>query len=67
MQSVIESEFRDQTVISVLHRFKYIDRFDRVAVLSNGNLVECDSPQRLLSSTDSAFKILYAAHNSRQS
>ena len=67
MQNVIETEFRDCTVISVLHRFKFIDRFDRVAVLRHGNLVECDTPQALLGRV-SAFRELYhAQHDSLHS
>lgn len=63
MQGVIEAEFKEHTIISVLHRFKNIDGFDRVAVLSTGDLIECDTPKRLLSS-DSAFRKLYVAHHS---
>jgi ABC-type transport system involved in cytochrome bd biosynthesis fused ATPase/permease subunit len=49
MQEVIDSEWRQHTVISVLHRFAHINRFDRVAVLRCGQLVECDTPHALLS------------------
>jgi ATP-binding cassette subfamily C (CFTR/MRP) protein 1 len=60
MQSIIEKEFAQQTIISILHRFKFVDRFDRVAVLKLGKLVECDSVQTLLG-TDSEFRKLYTA------
>ena len=63
MQEVIDAEFREQTVISVLHRFRYIERFDRVAVMDRGRMVECDSPQSLLR-RESLFRDLYRAHNS---
>lgn len=63
MQQVIETEFRQQTVISVLHRFKFIDRYDRVVVLKNGKLVEPASPQALLA-TESVFRELYRSQNS---
>ena len=62
MQNVIDTEFHDRTTISILHRFKYIDRFDRVAVLRHGRLVECDAPQALLS-RQSAFRDLYSKQN----
>ena len=55
MQQVIEAEFRQQTIIAVLHRFKFIDRYDRVAVLKSGRLVELDSPEALLGN-DSVFR-----------
>lgn len=60
MQEILDSDFEDRTMISVLHQFTYIRRFDRVAVLGNGELVECDTPERLLSQ-DSAFARLYHA------
>lgn len=59
MQEVIDTKFREYTIISILHRFKYIDRFDRVAVLMRGRLVECDTPQTLLS-YQSVFRDLYS-------
>ncbi|KAK0634859.1 putative ATP-binding cassette transporter [Bombardia bombarda] len=64
MQAVIDSEFKDATVIAVLHRLTYIDRFDRIAVLGQGKLLECDAPQALLGREDSAFRELYRTHNS---
>lgn len=65
MQEVIEKEFQDATVISVLHRFTFIERFDRVAVLKQGSLVKCDAP-RVLLERDSVFAELYGAHNHHQ-
>ncbi|KAM7219313.1 P-loop containing nucleoside triphosphate hydrolase protein [Rhypophila decipiens] len=68
MQSIIETAFDHATVISVLHRFTYIDRYDRVAVLQRGGggqLVECDSPSVLLAREGSIFGELYRAHNTR--
>ncbi|KAK3302861.1 P-loop containing nucleoside triphosphate hydrolase protein [Chaetomium strumarium] len=62
MQEVIDTEWRQRKVISVLHRFAHIRWFDRVAVLSSGRLVECDTPQVLLG-RPSAFRELYHAFN----
>lgn len=61
MQELIETELASQTVLAVVHRFRFIDRFDRVAVLKDGNLVECDKPQNLLG-RDTEFRRLYNAH-----
>ena len=61
MYSVIEEQFAHQTIISVMHRLGYVERFDRVALLQNGELFECGSPSALLS-TDSRFRKLYDAH-----
>jgi ABC-type multidrug transport system fused ATPase/permease subunit len=60
MQEVIEKEFAEQTVIAVIHRFTYVNRFDRVVLMKNGELVECDSPMALLE-RDSEFRKLYMA------
>ncbi|KAK4452861.1 P-loop containing nucleoside triphosphate hydrolase protein [Podospora aff. communis PSN243] len=65
MQDVIEREFREATVISVLHRFTFIERFDRVAVMRQGKLVECDSP-RVLMESESVFRGMYRAHHERR-
>ncbi|KAK3403550.1 P-loop containing nucleoside triphosphate hydrolase protein [Sordaria brevicollis] len=48
MQEVIEREFEGHTVISVVHRFTYIDRFDKVAVFKAGKMVEFGSPGELV-------------------
>ncbi|OKL62878.1 hypothetical protein UA08_01294 [Talaromyces atroroseus] len=58
MQEVVEAEFPTQTVISVLHRFAYINRYDRVAVLEQGRVVECDKPRTLLN-RESTFREFY--------
>jgi ABC-type multidrug transport system fused ATPase/permease subunit len=60
MQSVIETDFADQTVIAVVHRFRFIDRFDRVVLLKHGCLVENGDPISLLAA-DSEFRKLYLA------
>jgi len=64
MQEVIESEFSKATVISVLHRFTFMDKFDRVAVFKEGRLVECDAPTELLE-RESVFAGLYRAHHGK--
>ncbi|GKZ81373.1 hypothetical protein AnigIFM56816_005888 [Aspergillus niger] len=60
VQDLIEQDFRQQTVISVVHRFTYIDRFDRIVFLRDGEMVECDTPQALLG-RDCNFRELYRA------
>ncbi|KAK3949643.1 P-loop containing nucleoside triphosphate hydrolase protein [Pseudoneurospora amorphoporcata] len=44
MQEVIEREFEEHTVISVVHRLTYIEWFDLVAVLNGGEMVEFGAP-----------------------
>ncbi|KAL6828791.1 P-loop containing nucleoside triphosphate hydrolase protein [Trichoderma sp. SZMC 28015] len=61
MQDIVEAEFKDRTVISIIHRYSHIDWFDRIAVLREGRIVECDSAHALLSKPGSAFRALYIA------
>ncbi|KAL2067058.1 hypothetical protein VTL71DRAFT_1482 [Oculimacula yallundae] len=58
MQEIIRKEFHDCTIIAVAHRLDTILDFDRIALLSRGELAEFDTPQALLGK-DSAFKKLY--------
>ncbi|KAM3495136.1 hypothetical protein MY3957_001558 [Beauveria namnaoensis] len=48
MQEVLETEFAGKTVLSVVHRLGYIERYDKVAVLQKGELMEFDAPGTLL-------------------
>ncbi|POR36613.1 Uncharacterized protein TPAR_03195 [Tolypocladium paradoxum] len=65
MQGIIDSEFKGWTVISVLHRFNHVHRYDRVVVMLNGELVESGTPKTLLE-TDSAFRKLYRSQTNGQ-
>jgi ATP-binding cassette, subfamily C (CFTR/MRP), member 1 len=64
MQDIIDDHFRDRTVISVMHRFRFINRYDKVALMRSGRLIEFDEPKALLS-RDSAFSELYRAQYDR--
>ncbi|EGZ74846.1 P-loop containing nucleoside triphosphate hydrolase protein [Neurospora tetrasperma FGSC 2509] len=48
MQQVIDTEFKEHTVIAVVHRLTYIERFDLVAVLKSGEMVEFGEPRALI-------------------
>ncbi|KAK7181162.1 ABC transporter [Paraphaeosphaeria sporulosa] len=48
MQEVVNKDFSAQTVLAVVHRLRYIERFDKVVVLDKGTLIEFDSPDALL-------------------
>lgn len=58
IQKVIRDEFADVTVVVVAHRLETIVDFDRVAVMSDGRLVEFEDPQVLLG-RESAFRELW--------
>lgn len=58
MQDVVNTAFRDNTVISVTHRLGSTFCFDKVAVFDKGVLVEYDDPHALLEKP-SVFAELY--------
>jgi ABC-type multidrug transport system fused ATPase/permease subunit len=58
MQNIIDTTFNDCTVLAVMHRLTHITRYDKVAVLDDGHLVEFDAPATLLSQ-DSRFARLH--------
>ncbi|KAF9633020.1 ABC transporter [Lasiodiplodia theobromae] len=58
MQDVVNTAFRDNTVISVTHRLGSIFCYDKVAVFDKGILVEYDDPHALLEKP-SVFAELY--------
>lgn len=60
VQKVLREEFRDATILEVAHRLNTIMDFDRVAVISDGRLVEFEAPEILLG-RESAFRELYNA------
>ncbi|KAG7415108.1 ABC transporter atnG [Fusarium oxysporum f. sp. rapae] len=59
IKAVIESEFKDHTIVFITHRLDTIIDFDRVIVMDKGCVVELGEPKSLLAS-DSKFKALWA-------
>ncbi|KAL6233931.1 hypothetical protein BDW75DRAFT_231562 [Aspergillus navahoensis] len=59
MQSILETDFSSHTILSVLHRLRYIHRYDKVVVFDAGRVVEFDEPGVLLRREGSRFKQLY--------
>ena len=58
MQRAIETECLGLTLIAVIHNLQHIERYDRVALVDDGKIVEYDTPAALLS-RDSQFSRLY--------
>ena len=56
VQKLINEKFRGSTVITVAHRLNTIMDSDRILVLSEGELVEFNSPDVLLQDPESMFK-----------
>ncbi len=66
IQRTIREEFADSTVLTIAHRLDTIMDSDRVAVFSEGRLVEMDRPEALLEIPGSAFKALVESMNAAQ-
>jgi len=61
LQKMIRQEFQTKTVLSIAHRLDTIIDYDRVMVLDQGNLVEFDSPERLLAKPGGVFAAMVAS------
>lgn len=59
MMSLLRTEFQGWTIVAIVHRLNSIMDFDRVLVLDQGRIVECESPVVLLADKNSAFARLY--------
>lgn len=64
MQDIIDTVFRDCTVLAVMHRLTHISRYDKVALLDHGHLMEFDAPERLLGQ-ESKFASLHQSSATR--
>jgi ABC-type multidrug transport system fused ATPase/permease subunit len=58
IQRVLRDDFKDTTCLTIAHRLNTIMDSDYILVMSDGQAVEFDPPQRLLSRTNSVFKKL---------
>lgn len=65
IQRIIRSEFADCTVITVAHRIHSVVDSDLVLVLSEGRILEYDSPLKLLENKSSAFSKLIQEYSVR--
>jgi len=55
LQEMIARDFHDATVLTVAHRLGTVLHSDRVLVLSDGEVVEFDTPQKLLKRSEGVF------------
>ena len=56
IQATIRREFADCTILTIAHRLNTIMDSDRIAVFKEGNLVELDTPSKLLQDGGSVFR-----------
>ncbi|KAK6390405.1 hypothetical protein LTR65_005528 [Meristemomyces frigidus] len=61
MQDIIDTEFKECTVLAVMHRLEHIERYDRVLLLDDGVLVEDGEPATLMAAAHSRFSRLSKA------
>jgi ABC-type multidrug transport system fused ATPase/permease subunit len=61
MQDIVDTEFRGCTVIAVMHKLLHVTRYDKVALMENGELLEFDDP-RLLMAKETRFAELYRSY-----
>ena len=55
VQETIRKEFEDCTILTIAHRINTILNYDKIAVFSDGRLVEFDAPEKLMA-TRSLFR-----------
>ena len=59
IQNVINTIMVKSTVITIAHRIKTVINYDRIMVLNKGDIVEFDSPTKLLKNKNGLFYELY--------
>ncbi|KAL7938200.1 P-loop containing nucleoside triphosphate hydrolase protein [Trichoderma chlorosporum] len=63
VRTIIDTHFKNHTVISIVHHLETVVDFDRVVVMEKGRVVEVGSPQELLSVSRGKFKALWEANS----
>ncbi|KAG0655558.1 hypothetical protein C6P45_002974 [Maudiozyma exigua] len=58
IQETIRTQFKSRTILTIAHRIDTVLDNDKILVLDQGSVKEFDSPQNLLSQTDSLFYAL---------
>lgn len=58
IQTLIETQFKESTVITIAHRLNTIIKSDKVLVLSHGEVKEFDTPAELMKNPESEFSHL---------
>ncbi len=55
IQRTLATEFSSCTILTIAHRLNTILDYDRVLVMADGKVAECDAPRKLLAESGSQF------------
>ncbi|KAJ7857861.1 hypothetical protein B0H13DRAFT_2672650 [Mycena leptocephala] len=58
IQRMIQTQFKDRTLICIVHRLRTIIWYDRILVLDAGKIAEFDTPLNLFNRNESLFRSL---------
>ncbi|NXU19535.1 MRP6 protein, partial [Pardalotus punctatus] len=58
IQSMLRTQFRDSTVLTIAHRVNTIMDCDRILVLENGRLAEFDTPEHLIAQKGIFYRLM---------
>jgi ABC-type multidrug transport system fused ATPase/permease subunit len=64
MVRILEEQFSDHTIISVVHRLNTITEFDTILLLDRGEVVEAGPPSELLEKEGGRFRALWNGSSS---
>lgn len=62
VQDVINVEFKEHTVMAIMHRLTHVRSYNEVALMDAGELVELGAPDELITG-DTRFAELYRSHS----
>lgn len=60
IQETIRREFAQCTIVTIAHRLNTIIDYNKILVLAEGKVKECDTPQNLLRNKESVFSKMCA-------
>ncbi|KAI0005802.1 P-loop containing nucleoside triphosphate hydrolase protein [Xylariaceae sp. FL0662B] len=64
IQAIIDDEFKDRTILAVVHKLEMVVGWDLVIVMDAGKIVEVGLPEKLMKQSNSVFKSLWdSRHN----